>query len=113
MLIRARVSGRAALLIVDTGSSHTILVPSIAGVHPAELAKPRTGAGIMGDALGREVRLEIGECVLERQRVSVMDLSQALSAYREKIDGLLGIEFLLQFSQALINLKERSIIFIP
>lgn len=113
MLIEARVSGRAALLILDTGSSHTILVPSIAGVHPAELAASRAGAGIIGDAVGRQITLEVGGCIVQRHRVSVMDLSQAFSAYREKIDGLLGIEFLLQFSQATINLKSRSITLVP
>lgn len=113
LLVRARINGRRVILIVDTGSSHTILLPSAAGVNPAELAAPRTGAGVLGDAVGREVTLEIGERVWQRRRVSVMDLSAALSAYREKIDGLLGIDFFLEFSQAAINLKGRSISFIP
>lgn len=113
ILIQARVTGKAALLMLDTGSSHTILMPSIAGVNRADLALPRTDAGIIGDAVAREVTLEIGECVFHRHRVSVMDLSNALSAYREKIDGLLGIEFLLRFSQATFDLKTRSITFIP
>ena len=113
MLVQARVSGRAALLILDTGSSHTILMPSIAGVNRAELARPWSDAGIIGDAVSREVTLEIGECVVQRHRVSVMDLSQALSAYREKIDGLLGIEFLLRFSLASLDFKRRSITFVP
>ena len=112
ILIQARVSGRAALLILDTGSSHTILMPSIAGVNRAGLAAPRIDAGIIGDAVAREVTLQVGECVIQRHRVSVMDLSNALSAYREKIDGLLGIEFLLRFSQANFDWKARSITFI-
>src|SRR5579863_6473838 len=53
MLIRAHINNRAAILIVDTGSSHTILRPSAAGVSPAELRAPLTGAGVIGDAVGR------------------------------------------------------------
>lgn len=112
-MVRARINGRAAILIVDTGSSHTILRPSAAGVNPAELAAPRTGAGVIGDAVGREVTLEMAQRVWLRRRVSVMDLSAALSAYREKIDGLLGLDFLLEFSQAVINLRARTMTLVP
>ncbi|HTS46409.1 MAG TPA: retropepsin-like aspartic protease [Bryobacteraceae bacterium] len=112
LLVRARINNRAAILIVDTGSSHTILRPSAAGVNPAELRAPRVGAGVIGDAVGREVTLEVGQRVWQRRRVSVMDLSAALSAYQEKIDGLLGIDFFLEFSQAVIDLNKRVFTFI-
>ena len=42
-----------------------------------------------------------------------MDLSNVLSVYREKIDGLLRIDFLLEFPQTVINVKTREITFIP
>ena len=113
LLVRARINSRAAILILDTGSSHTILRPAAAGVNRAELAAPRTGAGVIGDAVAREVTLEIGPRVWQRRRVSVMDLSAALAAYREKIDGLLGVDFLLEFSQAVINVKAHTLTFIP
>lgn len=112
LLVRARINNRAAILIVDTGSSHTILQPSAAGVNPAELRAPRTGAGVIGDAVGREVTLEVGQRVWQRRRVSVMDLSAALSAYQETIDGLLGIDFFLEFSQAVVDLRKRVFTFI-
>ena len=112
LLVRARINNRAAFLIVDTGSSHTILRPAAAGVSPAELRAPRTGAGVIGDAVGREVTLEVGQWVWQRRRVSVMDLSAALSTYQEEIDGLLGIDFFLEFSQAVVDLKKRAFTFI-
>ena len=46
------------------------------------------------------------------QTCAVMDLSMALSSYREKIDGLLGLDFLLEFSQTVINVSERVVWFI-
>ena len=112
LLVRVRINRRAALLIVDTGSSHTVLLPSSAGVNPKELAAPRTGAGVSGDAVGQDVTLELGQHLWQR-RVAVMDLSAVLSGYREKIDGLLGLDFLFEFSQAVINLKNRTITFVP
>ena len=111
MLISARINSKPAMLIVDTGSAHTIVQPSIAGVNQGELAPPLAGAGIIGDAVGREVTLEVGRQVW-RRRVAVMDLSAALSAYRETIDGLLGIDFFLEFSQSVINLKDRTVTFV-
>jgi predicted aspartyl protease len=112
LLIRARVNRQDVRLILDTGAAHTILRPAVAGVNPAELAAPKVGAGFTGDAVGREVTLEVGTHVA-RQVVSVMDLSTVLAAYREKIDGLLGMDFLLQFSEAVINLKSRAITLVP
>jgi hypothetical protein len=112
MLIPARINSKPALLIVDTGSAHTIVRPSFAGVSPAELAPPLVGAGVMGDAVGREVTLEVGRQVWQRRRVAVMDLSPVLSAYRETVDGVLGMDFFLQFSQSVINLKDRTVRFV-
>src|SRR5579864_7257957 len=95
LLVHARIDRRPALLILDTGSSHTIVRPSLLGINPHELSAPRTGAGVIGDAIGQAVTLEIGGGIWRNRRIAVMDLSQPLAAYREKIDGLLGIDFLL------------------
>ena len=111
LLIRARVNSRPVRLIVDTGSAHTILLPAVAGVNPGELRAPRSGAGVIGDAVGREVTLEVGPRTW-RRRVSIMDLSAVLTPYRERIDGLLGIDFLLEFSEAVIDFRARSIRFV-
>jgi len=113
LLIRVRINRQAALLIVDTGSSHTILRPSVAGVNASELGLPRTGGVVIGDALGQEVALEVGQQVWPHRLVAVMDLSAVLSAYQERIDGVLGIDFLLEFSQTVIDLKGRRITFTP
>jgi hypothetical protein len=113
LLIPARLDRRPTLLIVDTGSSHTVVRPAAVGIGPGELAAPRTGAGVIGDAVGRVVTLEIGDRVWQRRRVAVMDLSAALAVYEEKIDGLLGIDFLLEFSQAVIDMKRRVVSFVP
>jgi len=113
ILVHARVNNRPALLIVDTGSTHTILRPSVVGVSAEELQSPRIAGGFTGDAVGREVTLEIGSRAWRRRPVAVMDLSQTLSAYKERIDGLLGLDLLLEFSQAVFHFKTRSMTLVP
>jgi predicted aspartyl protease len=112
ILIRARINRKPAVLIVDTGSSHIIIRPALLGIDPKRLFGTRPGAGVIGDAIGQEVTLEVGDSVWPRRRVSIMDLTAALSAYNEPIDGLLGLDFLLEFSQATINLKDRILTFL-
>lgn len=79
----------------------------------AELVAPRAGGGVIGDAVGREVTLEVGQRQWQRRRVAVMDLSQTLSVYKERIDGLLGLDVLLEFSQAVIHFKNRLVTLVP
>jgi hypothetical protein len=112
MLVRVRVNRKPATLILDTGASHTIVRPALLGINPADLSRPGARAGVIGDAIGREVTLEVGDQAWPRRRVSVIDLTQVLSAYSERIDGLLGLDFFLEFSQAIINLKGRVVTFI-
>jgi len=111
LLVRARVNRKPAVLILDTGSSHTIVRPALLDISPSNLSPPHQGAGVIGDAIGEEVTFEVGGQVWQRRRVSVMDLTEVLAAYKEQIDGLLGIDFLLEFSQATINLKDRLVTF--
>jgi Aspartyl protease len=113
LLVHVRIDNRPALLIIDTGSSHTILRPSAVGMSAAELAAPRVSGGLIGDAIGREVTLEVGQRRWQRKPVAVMDLSQTLSVYKEQIDGLLGLDVLLEFSQAVIHFRNRTVTLIP
>jgi predicted aspartyl protease len=110
LLVRARINGKSAMLILDTGSSHIVVRPTLVGIDPSRLQRAQSRSGLVGDALGMEVSLEVGGQVFSR-RVSVMDLSDALAVYQERIDGLLGLDFLLQFSKATINLKDRALTF--
>ena len=112
ILIRARINRKPTVLIVDTGASHIVLRPVLLGIDPKRLSRPRPGTGVIGDAIGQEVTLEVGDSVWPRRRVSVMDLTAVLSAYNEPIDGLLGLDVLLEFSHANINLKDRILTFL-
>jgi predicted aspartyl protease len=114
ILLHVRINDKLALLILDTGATHIVLRPEILGLNPKKLAQTKAssgGAGFMGDAVGQEVSLQVGSWKWEKRRVAVMDLSQVLSAYQEKIDGVLGLDFLTEFNQVTINVKDKTIAF--
>lgn len=114
MLVHVQINNKPAVLIFDTGSAHTIIRPELVGVSPKELIPTqmaRSGGGFMGDAVGREVSLEMGNSMWKKRKIVVMDLSQVLSVYEEKIDGILGLDFIKEFRQVTINVKEKTITF--
>lgn len=114
ILVQVRINDKPALLILDTGSSHTVVRPEFLGTKPSELVPTKAAAdgGFKGDAVGREITLQVGSWKLQKQRVAVMDLSQVLSVYREKIDGILGLDFLFRFSRATINFNDKTIMLV-
>ncbi|HET9285305.1 MAG TPA: retropepsin-like aspartic protease [Candidatus Angelobacter sp.] len=114
ILLQVRINDKPALLILDTGSSHTIVRPELLGMKPSELVAAQTaaGSGFKGDAVGREVTLQVGSWKPQKQRVAVMDLSEILSVYHEKIDGILGLDFLFQFEKVTINFKEKTVVLV-
>lgn len=112
LVVRVRINDRPALLILDTGSAHTVLRPEAVGVPRSELTPARRsqpGAGFIGDAISKEVNLQIGERVLKRHQVVLMDLTDILAAYQENLDGVLGLDFLRQYSRIIVDLRERTI----
>jgi hypothetical protein len=113
LLVYVSVNGKEALLILDTGSAHTVLRPEAVGVKRKELSAGHVspgGGGFIGDAVGREVTLQVGERVWPKYRIVVMDLSQVLAAYQENLDGVLGMDFLQSYNHIAIDLREHKIV---
>lgn len=114
LLLHVRINGRPAVMILDTGSAHTIIQPGVLGGEAPRVAPARpgaSGAGFLGDAVGREVQLQVGEWEWKRRRVVVMDLARLLAVYDERVDGLLGLDFLQEFSSVLIDTETKKITF--
>jgi len=110
ILLPARINDKPAVLILDTGAARTVLCPEVAGIDRKELVPSQTAEGggrFIDDAVGREVALQVGNVKWEKRRVAVMDLSQVLSAYHQKVDGVLGMDFLSDFSLVTINTKDQ------
>jgi hypothetical protein len=114
LLLHVRINGAPAVMILDTGSAHTIIQPDVLGSKAPNVAPvfpaPRS-AGFIGDAVGYEVLLQVGEWKWKRRAVVVMDLARLLAAHDERVDGLLGLDFLQEFSSILIDRETRTITF--
>lgn len=116
LVVRVRINNRPAMLILDTGSAHTVLRPEAVGVPRSKLLPARrsqSGAGFTGDAISKDVNLQIGERVWRKHHVVLMDLTDILAAYQENLDGVLGLEFLRQYNRIIVDLRERTISLAP
>lgn len=115
ILVQVKVNDRPALLVLDTGSSHTVLRPELLHIKPSELMPTRrssSAGGFIGDAIGRQVSLQVGNWKWQKWRVAVMDLSQVFPVYQQQIDGILGLDFFEEFSSVTIDMKEKTILFV-
>jgi len=114
ILLHVQVNQKPALLILDTGSPYTVLRPEVVGLDPKELTPTRAASGgrFIGDAAEKEVSLQVGSLKWEKRKVVVMDLSQAFSAYREDIAGVLGLDILREFDQITIDIKDKAVVFV-
>lgn len=113
-LIHARIDDKPALLILDTSSPETMLQPGIVGINPAELAKDQrlhAAGAFRASAISREVELRVGNMTWKRWPVKVMDQSQVLSAYLDNPDGVLGLDFLQEFSSVKFDLENKTVTF--
>jgi len=112
LLIHVSINGKHSLLVLDTGSAHTVVRPELVGLKRSDL-KPATnarpGAAFIGDAIGAKLTLQVGNRTWQKYRVVAMDLSQVLSAYQEHLDGVLGLEFFQEFRRVTIDLPEHRI----
>jgi hypothetical protein len=113
ILVHVKVNDKPAVLVLDTGSSHTVLRPELLNIAPSELSPTRqgsSGGGFVGDAIGAEVTLQVGTWKWQKWRVAVMDLSQVFAVYQQQIDGVLGLDFFQEFSSVTINMKDKTIL---
>jgi hypothetical protein len=113
-LIHVRVDDKPVLLILDTSSPETVLQPGILGINPAELARDQrlhAAGALRTNVINREVELRVGNMTWKRWPVKVMDQSQVLSAYLDNPDGVLGLDFLQEFSSVMFDLEDKTVTF--
>src|SRR5258708_17615121 len=100
ILISARINGKPVLLIFDTGSARTALCPEVVGLSRDALAS---------EGANREVTLQVGNRKWDNRSVADMNLSQAQSVCQEGINGILGLDFLKEFSLVTINTEYQTL----
>jgi predicted aspartyl protease len=114
ILLRVDVNSVPATMILDTGSSHTILSPRAAGLESRQMHGPVNflkGSGVTGDARWGKATLKIGSHLFRDQRVVVLDLEDVSRNFGQEVGGLLGQDVLCRFDRLVIDFKRRRIHF--
>jgi hypothetical protein len=115
ILIRAQVNRHPATLIVDTGSSHTILSPALFEIRPQawdDAPDAEKGSGLVGTARWAKATVEVGAVTWSDRRVLVMnDFQHLSSSMQERVDGILGEDVLREFSLVIIDYKHNRLVF--
>jgi Aspartyl protease len=114
ILIRAQVNGKPATLVVDTGSSHTILSWELLQVRPLALEHadaPTKGSGFVGRAGWAKATVEVGTITWQDRKVLVMsDFQEISNSMKRRIDGILGEDVLKEFDSVVIDFKHQRLV---
>lgn len=117
ILIRAQVNGHPATLLVDTGSSHTILSSELLQVRPLALERadaPAKGSGYIGTAGWARATFEVGTLRWRDRNVLVMnDFQEISNSMKQKVDGILGQDVLKEFDSVVIDFKHHRLLLSP
>lgn len=104
LMVATTVNGtRQAVLILDTGASHTILSPDVAfdlgllGDPEGQLVTLKTAGGPVQAEVVRVASIRIGDAEVENTYAAIYELPDSPPG----IDGLLGLTFLRQFQVTL------------
>lgn len=113
IIIKAQVNGHPATLIVDTGSSHTILASELLQVRTLALEHadvPAKGSGYVGTAAWAKATVEVGTLKWRYRDVVVMnDLQDISKSMKRKVDGILGEDVLKEFDSVVIDFKHHRL----
>jgi hypothetical protein len=113
VLVSVRVNGKPAVLILDTGSSATILSPEASGLDPINLRRadpPKKGTGFAGDGHWGEATLVTGTIIWKDHRILVEDMKNITDAMHRKIDGILGQDILGVFKHIEIDFEHKRLV---
>lgn len=108
ILLNAKLNGDPIVMILDTGSSHSLFDARVFGMSPAQLQAARLnarGLGLNADVVWRSANLQLAEQRWNNQPVEVADLSKLSKIYGRTIDGILGQDVLRSFDSVQINYK--------
>jgi len=114
ILIRVKVNGEPAVLLVDTGSSHTILSADLLGVNPLFLGRASTpvkGSGLIGIAGWTAATIDLGTIKWTNRKVLAMSEFREISkSMKQRVDGILGEDVLNDFTSVAIDFKNRRLV---
>jgi predicted aspartyl protease len=113
MLVEAKINGQPAVMILDTGSNRTIVSSRFVDVAKLTLlntVSSKKGSGYSGTGVFTKVSLAVGPVLWRDHEIVAMDLSDISKSSGERIDGLLGMDFLKEFGTVVVDLREHKLI---
>jgi len=116
VLVKVEVNGRSAILIVDTGSNHTIISSELADVPARNLdnvVASSKGSGFAGAGVFTRATLKVGPIIWRDHKVVAMDMRALSKGLGQKADGLLGMDFFSDCELVVVDLKNHKLILEP
>ena len=112
VLVKVEVNGRSAILIVDTGSNHTIISSELADVPARNLDNvlaTSKGSGFACAGVFTRATLKVGPITWRDHKVVAMDMRALSKSLGQKIDGLLGMDFFSESELVVVDLKNHKL----
>lgn len=112
ILVRGSANGRPALLILDTGSSRTILRPELVGTAAASLPSSgfsENGPGLHAQGRWSRATIRLGEKTWRREVVA-MNFDEVSRVMGMKVDGLIGQDLLREYDRVTIDFRAGKIL---
>lgn len=116
VLVKVEVNGRPAILIVDTGSSQTVISSELADITPSVWKNPvfsKKGSGFTGSGVYAKVTARVGAITWRDHQVVAMNMRELSKSLGQKIDGMLGMDFFSAFDLVVVDLKNHKLILQP
>jgi hypothetical protein len=116
ILVRAEVNGKPAVLVVDTASNHTIISSELLAVRLRDLdsrVSSIKGSGWTGTGGYAKATLKVGPVIWSDHRIIAMEMRDLSKSLGQRVDGLLGTDFLGEFKRVTFDSKNHKIILEP
>jgi predicted aspartyl protease len=113
VLVKVEVNGEPAVLIVDTGSNHTVISSELADITPSvwnNRVFSKKGSGFTGSGVYAKVTARVGTITWRDHQVVVMNMRDLSKSLGQKIDGMLGMDFFSGFDLVVVELKNHKLI---
>ena len=114
ILIEVQVNRHPAWLLVDTGSSHTVLSADILEISPLSFKRPTVavkGSGLRGTAGWATATIDLGTIQWANRKVLVTkDFREISKSMQQRVDGILGEDVLNEFTAVVIDFKNHRLI---
>ena len=116
LLVKAEVNGKPAVLIVDTGSTISVISTKLTPVsdrYSNDVMVPRNGSGLVGRGVYAQAAIKVGPIVWGKRRIVVMDLHEVSKSLEQEVDGILGVDFFSEMAFFAVDIKNHRLILRP